>query len=324
MLSPSQKTQALDLFQVPATFRAAALKMLSTQELELILLMEQKIWPEQELMDAIQKNGIADSPAVLICTAYERAVLNKKRAEDNALCWQIADFYTRYPHYAQYEPEEYLKLPRETIQALNQWDFEVYYGVYGEDVKKKMQGINTYVHNSTFLTLEESDALIEKHKDHIYLVPCNCKCMMDATAKPRYVCLKFDSGDNSECDRGRGEPLTMERAKELVRYWNSCGLMQNGEDYAICNCDGESCYPLQMARRAGSQGSYPKSRYAIQWNPELCVQCGKCAKVCNFQAFRRDADGKVTFHPDLCWGCTICSANCPRHAISLLPREEDN
>lgn len=322
-LSKEERAELLALFEIPAQFTAEALKMLSEQETKLILLMKKRDWPEQELEDAIAEAGIARDPAILIKSAYRRAVLNKTRAEDGELRYRIANLYDRYPYFAQFEPEEYLKFPREKIEALNAWDFEVYYGVYGEDVKAKMRGLETYVHNSTFLTLPEAEAFVDKHHEHIYVIPCNCKCMMDVTAKPRNVCVKFDDGDNSVWDRGYGQVLTAEHAKELLRRYNRAGLMQNGEDFAICNCDGESCYPLQMARKAGSQGVYPRSRYRIVWNEEACISCGACARVCNFAAFTKD-DGKVSFHRENCWGCTICSANCPKGAITLVPLDAAN
>ncbi|MBO6269786.1 MAG: 4Fe-4S binding protein [Clostridium sp.] len=316
-LSKDEQTKLQVLFGIPEEFIAEALKMLSSQEIQLIFLMEKNIIPEEQLLIQIAGAGIADDPKKLLLTAYRRAVINKVRDEHGSLCYQVADFYTRYPYYAQFEPEEYRKFSRETKERLNAWDFEVYYGVYGKDVKAKMAGIETYVHNSTYLTLPEADKLIEKHRDHICLVPCNCKEMMDVTKKPRNVCLQFETGDNSFQDRGVGEPVTMERAKELVRYFNRSGLMQNGEDFAICNCDGESCYPLQMARKAGSRGIYPRSNYRILWHKENCINCGKCTRICNFGAFTIDASRKVSFHPDLCWGCTICSENCPKGAITL-------
>ncbi len=316
-LTPDEKKKLTELFDIPEDLFPEALHMLSSQEIRLIFLMEKNIFPAEKLEEAIAASGIADDPKMLLLSAYRRAVIDKKRDEAGGLCWQIADFYSRYPYYAQFEPEEYIKLSRDSKDRLNAWDFEVYYGVYGNDVKAKMAGIETYVHNSTFLTLAEADRLIEKHRSHIYMVPCNCKAMMDVTKKPRYVCMNFNEGDNTPWDRGVGEPITMERAKELIRYYNRSGLMQNGEDFAICNCDGESCYPLQMARKAGSRGIYPRSNYRINWQEDLCVSCGKCARICNFGAFTIDAGRKVSFHPDLCWGCTICSENCPKQAIVL-------
>ena len=319
-LTAEERKKLLTLFEVPEDLNAEALKMLSQQEMQLILLMERRTILNDALEKEIADAGIAENPARLIQSAYSRSVLNKARDDSGALCWRISNFYGRYPYFAQFEPEEYARFSRAKKDRLNEWDFDLYYGVFSKDVQAKIRGEETYVHNSTFLTLPEAYALMEKHHENIYRVPCNCKCMMDVTEKPRNVCINFESGDNTPSDRGHGEKLTLEFAKELMRDWNRRGLMQNGEDFAICNCDGQSCYPLQMARKAGSQGIYPRSNYIIHWDAETCINCGNCARICNFGAFTVGEDKKVSFHEDLCWGCTICSANCPKGAITLSPR----
>lgn len=310
----------LELFKIPEEFGPWAAKMLSGQECELILAMENNVIPDADLKQMIADQGISETPDILIQNAYQRKVISKARDAAGNLQWKIADFYARYPFYAQYEYDEYKKFPEDVKKRLNEWDFEVYYGIYADDVKQKMQGIETHVHNSDYLTLPEAEAFIEKHKDHIYIVPCNCKMMMDVTQKPRCVCMNFNAGDNSEWDRGHGEKVTVERAKELIRYFNSQGLMQNGEDFGICNCDGDSCYPLQMARKAGSRGFYPRSKYLIHWDPDKCKGCGKCAKICNFHAFTVEGKKQVKFHEDLCWGCTLCTEHCKFGAISMTER----
>lgn len=320
-LTAEERKELLTLFEVPKDLGAEALKMLSQQEMQLILLMKKDTISFDKLKEKIAGAEIADHPERLIQSAYSRAVLDKARDENGALCYRISNFYGRYPYFAQFEYEEYARFPREKKDRLNEWDFELYYGVFGKDVQAKIRGEETYVHNSTFLTLPEAFALLERHSGNIYRVPCNCKCMMDVTEKPRNVCINFDSGDNTPSDRGHGEKLTLEFAKELTRDWNRRGLMQNGEDFAICNCDGQSCYPLQMARKAGAQGIYPRSNYLINWDEKTCINCGNCARICNFNAFVVGEDKKVSFHPELCWGCTICSANCPKNAITLSPRE---
>ena len=185
-----------------------------------------------------------------------------------------------------------------------------------------MQGIDTHVHNSDFLTLEEAYAFVDKNKDHIHVYACNCKAMMYYHDRPVAVCMGFYDGPNSEADRGHGEKLTAEQAKAKLKEFNKKGLMQNGEDYGLCNCDGFACYPLQMARTLGSQGIYPKSNYDIDWHEDECVNCGKCTTICNFQAFTKDENKKVHYNKDLCWGCTICAPNCPKGAIHLIPKKK--
>ena len=309
---------AQKLFGVPEEFFEEANAMVKESEWILILAMGPDPVPEKELEKKVIEAGLAWSAPDFIRECYHRAVINKVPREDG-MYWQINSFYGRFPYFAQYERYEYGKFPRGVKEALNRWDFEVYLGIYGDDVRAKMQGIDTHVHNSDYLTLEEAFAFVDKHADECGFQPCNCKAMMYYHDRPVDVCLIFETGPNSEMDRGHGTHVTAEEAKKRLLQANRKGLMQNGEDYAICNCDGYCCYPLQMARACGSRGIYPKSHYSIVWDEEKCIQCGKCTKICNFGAFSRGEDRKVGFDPGKCWGCTICSANCPVHAITLVP-----
>ena len=52
-LTMEERNKALDLFETPVQFRPEALKMLSQQELKLILLMEKACIPENELVQKI-------------------------------------------------------------------------------------------------------------------------------------------------------------------------------------------------------------------------------------------------------------------------------
>ena len=97
-LSKDEQTKLQVLFGIPEEFIAEALKMLSSQEIQLIFLMEKNIIPEEQLLIQIAGAGIADDPKKLLLTAYRRAVINKVRDEHGSLCYQVADFYTRYPY----------------------------------------------------------------------------------------------------------------------------------------------------------------------------------------------------------------------------------
>lgn len=312
--------KAMELFEIPANLEQAAQAMVQEVEWELILAMGKDPMTDADLRALIEKHKLAADPADFIRLCYSRAILNKVTDLEEP-AWKISNLYGRYPYFAQYEYYAYGKLSRETKDALNAFDLEVYLGIYADDVRSKMRGENTHVHNSDFLTLEEAYAFVEKHEGHIYLYPCNCKCMMYYHDRPLNVCMGFYDGPNSEADRGHGERLTVRQAKEKLKEFNRKGLMQNGEDYAICNCDGYCCYPLQMARSVGAKGVYPKSHYDIDWHPEECINCGKCTTICNFGAFQRGADKTVTYRKDLCWGCTICAPNCPKGAIHLIPKQ---
>jgi len=57
-----------------------------------------------------------------------------------------------------------------------------------------------------------------------------------------------------------------------------------------------------------------------QVDEAVCTHCGKCAKVCNFNAII-SAKQKVLVFPELCHGCGSCTYFCPEDAISEINRE---
>lgn len=314
--------KAMKLFEVPEEFYEVTKLMLTEEEIELIVLMGKEKYQENELEKIISQNKISKNSKELIDNCYSRAVLQKEIEEDKTF-YSITNLYERFPYFAQYEVEGWSTVSKEMKKQLNDWDLKEYVAIFGDDVRKNMDGEHTYVHNSQFLTLQETDEYIDKNQDLIYIIPCNCKAMMFYHDKPVDVCMNFKGGLNSHLDRGYGERISKERAKELIREYNRKGLMQNGEDYAICNCDGVCCYPLQMARELGSKHVYPKSNYNIKWNEDECINCGKCTTICNFGAFYFDENKKVQYDSEKCWECTICVPNCPVEAIEMTKKHLD-
>lgn len=57
-----------------------------------------------------------------------------------------------------------------------------------------------------------------------------------------------------------------------------------------------------------------------QVNTEKCIQCGKCAEVCQYNALAF-VKGKVLVFPELCHGCGSCGLICPSDAITESGRE---
>lgn len=55
-------------------------------------------------------------------------------------------------------------------------------------------------------------------------------------------------------------------------------------------------------------------------NAEKCIQCGKCAEVCQYNALAFIKE-KVLVFPELCHGCGNCKLICPADAISETGRE---
>lgn len=51
---------------------------------------------------------------------------------------------------------------------------------------------------------------------------------------------------------------------------------------------------------------------------DLCIACGKCVEVCEFNAILLLGSSPLVF-PNLCHGCGSCTAMCPTEAISEIP-----
>ncbi|MGO5113574.1 4Fe-4S binding protein [Candidatus Avoscillospira sp. LCP25S3_F1] len=49
--------------------------------------------------------------------------------------------------------------------------------------------------------------------------------------------------------------------------------------------------------------------------PMVCVQCGKCAKACEYGAITQNAKGVYTINKKLCTQCGKCAEACPFHVL---------
>lgn len=337
----------MNLFEVPSSFYEEARLMLTDEEIEFIAMAGKEPYPVEQLSELITKKHISDDPGKFIQESYSRAVIRKvvpgredpgpalygnvdvpfesivrvaTDDENRKAMFAITDFYTRYPYFAQFEPEKYAPISKEKKDAMNEWDLQVYMEEYSDILRSKKAGIEEKMHQNDLLSLDEALEVLEKNKDFIYVLPCNCKMMVYYHNWPTDVCVRFYGGINTEYDRGHGKRLSLEEAKNLIRDCNRRGLMQVGEGFSMCNCEGETCYPIEMARRLKTRLLYPKSNYRTVWHEDSCINCGKCSKICNFQAFFLNDDKKICFDESKCWGCTVCSYNCPKKAITLAAR----
>lgn len=62
------------------------------------------------------------------------------------------------------------------------------------------------------------------------------------------------------------------------------------------------------------------SGYRAQVDPDLCIGCGTCEGVCQFDAIAVGANGSLTaeVNPTLCMGCGVCANHCPQEGITLV------
>lgn len=55
----------------------------------------------------------------------------------------------------------------------------------------------------------------------------------------------------------------------------------------------------------------------LQYNPELCVNCGMCTMVCPHAVFAPDSGVVRLARPEACMECGACQRNCPAGAITV-------
>lgn len=117
---------------------------------------------EKELRKLMEKNRLAASPYVLINRMYSRNVLNKVTDADEPT-WKISDFYSRYSYYAQFEYYEFgLSAERAHRGAPTTGRQRFISRSTCRQVKAKVAGEASNVHNQTYLTLEEFDKIIDR------------------------------------------------------------------------------------------------------------------------------------------------------------------
>jgi NAD-dependent dihydropyrimidine dehydrogenase PreA subunit len=55
----------------------------------------------------------------------------------------------------------------------------------------------------------------------------------------------------------------------------------------------------------------------LQYEEELCINCGMCIIVCPHAVFGQNDHVAVLFQPEACMECGACQLNCPTGAITV-------
>jgi pyruvate-ferredoxin/flavodoxin oxidoreductase len=173
------------------------------------------------------------------------------------------------------------------------------------------------------------------------IVSMNCDAVDKALDNIQEVTVPSATTNEGLC----GAVLPAE-APEFVKEVTAQMMRAEGEKIKVSQMPADGTWPTGTTQ-------YEKRNIAVQipvWNPETCIQCGKCSLVCPHAAIRPKvydasalSDAPETFKscepkamkgaenmkytlqvaPEDCTGCATCVVNCPmvaKEAIKMQPQ----
>ncbi len=316
----------LSVFEIPDFIRPWIDRFLEDIEIELVIRLADQPLARNEINRTFRSAVKSDSPDAdydIVTRAYQKGIINRR--DDGR--YEPADFHTRFDKWAMFEGWQ--DIPAKIRSQLNDWELAYYQMQHADQItalKKGQPRERTRIYPE-YILLQEAEALLDR-VTRIYLMPCNCRSMMQKCNQSVFTCLRFEN------DRGVGWEISKSRAKEIVCTANKNGLMQSGEVGisadgaiigAICNCCADCCYPNKLAENRNAQKLWPLSRYVARYLKDRCIACGRCINRCPFQAFTLAEKNQATksqsrairFDRNLCRGCGVCSTGCPQEAIVM-------
>ncbi len=174
------------------------------------------------------------------------------------------------------------------------------------------------------------------------IVRIACICRHTTLGKEKRYCygisLAPDGGKFAEIFRdldksfykgpdGAGfERLTKEEAISAFRAHEREGLCHTVWTFytpfigGICNCDRSDCLAMRSTVTYGLPVMF-RGEYVAGVDPDLCVGCRECMRLCQFGALTYSATNqKAVVDQRWCFGCGICRSMCKKDAIRLEDR----
>jgi NAD-dependent dihydropyrimidine dehydrogenase PreA subunit len=304
--------------------------MFSSTEMELVVALNGRSGTAHDVAGWLRL-GHAEAEGLLL-RSYQRCIVDKEEI-DGGTQYRAATFDDFLDHFAKYENWD--DLPLQVRRALDSAFLDAFVARQRENVALKMigQAPSSVLPNDSVMLLCEVEAMIDAATD-IIVQPCDCRRLGQYCDRPVNTCIWLDGLARKALERGHGERISREGAKQLLRWADKKGLMHTADHnwkanglHAICNCCACDCYPFRAAQQLGSKGVWPEVRYVAVFNRDDCSLCGLCVQRCHFQAFYHQGTivgigGKerpdVFYDPDRCWGCGLCANSCPTGAITLV------
>ncbi|WP_035261657.1 4Fe-4S binding protein [Desulfonatronum lacustre] len=168
--------------------------------------------------------------------------------------------------------------------------------------------------------------IVLRHPDHILALDCPCRASSPHPCLPVGVCLIVGepfAGFIAAHHPDKTRWISQEEAQEILKAEHDRGHVHHaffkdvmlGRFYAICNCCSCCCGALRAHR--GGTPMLASSGYVCAMDHARCVDCGLCAKQCQFRAIQRRG-GEWEVDSAACMGCGVCVPRCPQAALNLV------
>lgn len=102
----------------------------------------------------------------------------------------------------------------------------------------------------------------------------------------------------------------------------TAALASVAKNVVFCDNDVDAA-DLHLIFKPKIKESYTFSSGSVAFiNPEKCINCGKCQKLCRFDAIHLNSVKQLEVNPFQCEGCRLCERICPENAITTV--EQNN
>lgn len=181
--------------------------------------------------------------------------------------------------------------------------------------------------------------VILQNPESIAVGPCGCRLNSDnpCLEYPMEVCIMVgDPGAEFIANLNpKFRQITQDEAIKILEDSHKrgdihCAYFKReiaNRFFAICNCCSCCCMGVKMwnmiggiegAKASGDLVFMVPSGYVAEVDTELCVGCGTCAELNNFNCITMDNDENIAVINEAnCMGCGGCEGVCPEGALSL-------
>ena len=201
--------------------------------------------------------------------------------------------------------------------------------VAGGIAQRKLQK-ELEIHQGQIVPLEEAKAILNISSSAAIM---SCVCRRMQLGKTEKCCIGVDyfteyMKEWPDFTRGGINYVSKDEALELLESYADKGYVTSVWAFPVpfvggfCNCEYPVCLPLKARIDLDQPALMRKAEFIVEKDYNLCIDCGKCVKICQFGAMKHIKTLDRTFLDiSKCFGCGLCTRVCPEDALKLVPRE---